>query len=162
MARWRPTPHLDPSELERGIDRATLRRAWAFARPYRGLLGLQLAGLAATAVMGILPPLVLKALVDRAVAHRLSTGGVNVLVAAAVAIALTMTGLGLLNRWLGSRIGEGLIYDLRVALLALLVVPGFVLLDRRMAKRLATLSRQRMSYNADMSSTMAERLNVAG
>ena len=114
MARWRPTPHFDPSELERGIDRATLRRAWTFARPYRGLLGLQLAGLAGTAIMGILPPLVLKALVDRAVAHRLTTGGVNVLVAAAVAIALTMTALGLLNRWLGSRIGEGLIYDLRV------------------------------------------------
>src|SRR6266550_121307 len=226
MARWRPTPHLDPSELERGIDRATLRRAWSFARPYRGLLGLQLAGLAATAVMGILPPLVLKELVDRAVAHRLTAGGVNLLVLAAVSIALAMTGLGLLNRWLGSRIGEGLIYDLRVALfrhvqrmpvafftytqtgsllsrlsndvlgaqqavgtrstvtsdlftlattltamlllswrvtlLALLVVPGFVALDRRMAKRLATLSRQRMSYNADMSSTMAERLNVAG
>jgi ATP-binding cassette, subfamily B, bacterial len=226
MARWRPAPHLDPSELERGIDRATLRRAWSFARPYRGLLGLQLAGLAATAVMGILPPLVLKALVDRAVAHRLSPGGVNLLVLAAVAIALTMTGLGLLNRWLGSRIGEGLIYDLRVALfrhvqrmpvafftytqtgsllsrlsndvlgaqqavgtlstvtsdlftlattltamlllswqvtlLALVVVPVFIVLDRRMAKRLATLSRQRMSFNADMSSTMAERLNVAG
>src|SRR5437763_1845084 len=226
MARWRPTPHFDPSELERGIDRATLRRAWSFARPYRGLLGLQLAGLAGTAVMGILPPLVLKALVDRAVAHRLSTGGVNLLVLAAVAIALTMTGLGLLNRWLGSRIGEGLIYDLRVALfrhvqrmpvafftytqtgsllsrlsndvlgaqqavstlstvtsdlftlattltamlllswrvtlLALLVVPVFIILDRRMAKRLATLSRQRMAFNADMSSTMAERLNVAG
>jgi ATP-binding cassette, subfamily B, bacterial len=226
MARWRPTPHLDPSELERGIDRVSLRRAWAFARPYRGLLGLQLAGLAATAVMGILPPLVLKALIDRAVAHRLSTGGVNLLVLAAVGIAVAMTGLGLLNRYLGSRIGEGLIYDLRVALfrhvqrmplafftytqtgsllsrlsndvlgaqqavgtlstvtsdlftlvttlaamlllswkvtlLALLVVPGFVALDRRMAKRLATLSRQRMAFNADMSSTMAERLNVAG
>ncbi|MGH9008458.1 MAG: ABC transporter ATP-binding protein [Acidimicrobiia bacterium] len=226
MARWRPTPHLDPSELERGIDRATLRRAWGFARPYRWLLALQLAGLAGTAVMGILPPLVLKALVDRAVDGRLTTGGVNLLVLAAVAIALTMTGLGLLNRWLGSRIGESLIYDLRVALfrhvqrmplsfftytqtgsllsrlsndvlgaqqavgtfsavtsdvftlattltamlllswkvtlLALLVVPGFVLLDRKMAKRLATLSRQRMGFNADMSSTMAERLNVAG
>ena len=226
MARWRPAPHLDPSELERGIDRATLRRAWAFARPYRGLLGLQLAGLAGTAVLGILPPLVLKALVDRAVAHRLSAGGVNVLVLAAVTIALAMTGLGLVNRWLGSRIGEGLIYDLRVALfrhvqrmpvafftytqtgsllsrlsndvlgaqqavgtlstvtsdlftlattltamlllswkvtlLALLVVPVFIVLDRRMAKRLATLSRQRMGFNADMSSTMAERLNVAG
>jgi ATP-binding cassette subfamily B protein len=226
MARWRSAPHLDPSELERGIDRATLRRAWTFAGPYRGLLALQLAGLAGTAVIGILPPLVLKALVDRAVAHRLSTGGVNLLVAAAVGIALTMTALGLLNRWLGSRIGEGLIYDLRVALfrhvqrmpvafftytqtgsllsrlsndvlgaqqavgtlstvtsdlftlvttltamlllswkvtlLALLVVPGFVILDRRMAKRLTTLSRQRMSSNADMSSTMAERLNVAG
>jgi ATP-binding cassette subfamily B protein len=226
MARWHPTHHLDPSELERGIDRASLRRAWAFARPYRGLLGLQLAGLAATAVMGIMPPLVLKALVDRAVAHRLSTGGVDLLVLAAVSIALAMTGLGLLNRWLGSRIGEGLIYDLRVALfrhvqrmpvafftytqtgsllsrlsndvlgaqqavgtlstvtsdlftlvttltamlllswkvtlLALLVIPGFIVLDRRMAKRLAALSRQRMSFNADMSSTLAERLNVAG
>ena len=226
MARWRPTPHLDPSELERGIDPGTLRRAWTFARPYRGLLGLQLAGLAATAVIGILPPLVLKALVDRAVAGRLTTGGVNLLVLAAVAVALTMTGLGLLNRWLGSRVGEGLIYDLRVALfrhvqrmplafftytrtgsllsrlsndvlgaqqavstlsavtsdvftlattltamlllswkvtlLALLVVPGFIVLDRIMAKRLASLSRQRMGFNADMSSTMAERLNVAG
>src|ERR687895_94037 len=226
MARWRPTPHLDPSELERGIDRGTLRRAWAFARPYRGLLALQLAGLAGTAVIGILPPLVLKALVDRAVDGRLTTGGVNLLVLAAVAIALAMTGLGLLNRWLGSRIGEGLIYDLRVAqfrhvqrmplafftytqtgsllsrlsndvlgaqqavgtlsavtsdvftlattltamlllswkvtLLALLVVPGFIVLDRTMAKRLAPLSRQRMGFNADMSSTMAERLNVAG
>src|SRR5438445_614238 len=96
MARWRPTPHLDPSELERGIDRASLRRAWAFARPYRGLLGLQLAGLAGTAVIGLLPP------------------------------------------------------------------PGLKALDRRMAKRLATLSRQRMAFNADMSSTMTERLNVAG
>ena len=72
MARWRPTPHLDPSELERGIDRGTLRRAWTFARPYRWLLALQLAGLAGTAVMAILPPLVLKALVDRAVARRLA------------------------------------------------------------------------------------------
>src|SRR5437763_16852116 len=116
MARWRPAPHLDPSELERGIDRATLRRAWTFARPYRGLLGLQLAGLAATAVMGILPPLVLKQLVDRAVAHRLTAGGVNVLVLAAVSIALAMTGLGLLNRSLASPIGEGLTYDLRVPL----------------------------------------------
>ena len=33
-----------------------------------------------------------------------------------VALALTMTGISLVNRWLGSRIGEGLIYDLRTAL----------------------------------------------
>jgi hypothetical protein len=59
MARWRPAPHLDPSELERGIDRGSLRRAWAFARPYRWLLALQLGGLAAMAFMAVLPPLVL-------------------------------------------------------------------------------------------------------
>ena len=34
----------------------------------------------------------------------------------AVVVAVVITGLNLVNRWLGSRIGEGLIYDLRVAL----------------------------------------------
>src|SRR5256885_12703827 len=99
MARWRPAPHLDPSELERGIDRATLRRAWAFARPYRGLLALQLAGLAGTAVMGILPPLVLKALVDRAVAGRLTTGGGDLLGLAALALPPAITRAGGLHPW---------------------------------------------------------------
>src|SRR5256714_7227343 len=55
-----------------------------------------------------------------------------------------------------------LLLSWKVTLLALLVIPGFIVLDRRMAKRLAALSRQRMSFNADMSSTLAERLNVAG
>ena len=225
MARW-SAHSIDPSDLERGVDRMTLRRAFRFARPYRVLLGLQLAGLAAAALVAVLPPLVLKSLVDHAEARTLNAGTLNVLVAAAVGVALATTALGLLNRWLGSRIGEGLIYDLRVALyehvqrmpiaffthtqtgsllsrlsndvlgaqqvvgtltkvtsdvftlvstltamlilswrvtlLALLVIPGFVVLDRRMARRLAALSRARMRVNADMSSTMAERFNVAG
>ena len=226
MSRWRPTTDITAADLERGIDRATLRRAVRFARPYRGLIILHLAGLAATSLAAVLPPLVLKALVDRADAGTLDTGVINWLVAAAVSVALVTTGLGLLNRWLGSRIGEGLIYDLRVALfehvqrmpvaffthtqtgsllsrlsndvlgaqqvvgtlatvtsdiftlittltamlilswkvtlLALLVIPGFVVLDRRMARRLAALSRTRMVSNAQMSSNMAERFNVAG
>jgi ATP-binding cassette subfamily B protein len=226
MSRWRPTSDVTAADLERGVDRATLRRAIRVARPYRGLLVLYLAGLAATSLAGVLPPLVLKALIDRADARTLDTGVINWLVAAAVSVALVTTGLGLLNRWLGSRIGEGLIYDLRVALfehvqrmpvaffthtqtgsllsrlsndvlgaqqvvgtlatvtsdifalvttltamlilswkvtlLALLVIPGFVVLDRRMARRLASLSRARMGINAQMSSTMAERFNVAG
>jgi ATP-binding cassette subfamily B protein len=226
LSRWRPTSDITAAELERGVDRATLRRAVHFARPYRGLILLHLAGLAATSLAAVLPPLVLKALVDRADAGTLDAGAINWLVAAAVSVALVTTGLGLLNRWLGSRIGEGLIYDLRVALfehvqrmpvaffthtqtgsllsrlsndvlgaqqvvgtlatvtsdiftlittltamlilswrvtlLALLVIPGFVVLDRRMARRLAALSRTRMVSNADMSSNMAERFNVAG
>src|SRR2546430_8189565 len=115
MARWRHV-QLDPAELDRGIDRATLRRALGFARPYRALLALHLSGVIAFSLAGVLPPLVLKSLVDHAEAHTLTIGSLNVLVLAAVGIALGTTGLGLLNRWLGSRIGEGLIYDLRVAL----------------------------------------------
>jgi ATP-binding cassette subfamily B protein len=226
MSRWHPPSDVTAADLEHGVDRATLRRAVRFARPYRWLLVLHLAGLAATSLALVLPPLVLKALVDRADAGTLDTGIINWLVAAAVSVALVATGLGLLNRWLASRIGEGLIYDLRVALfehvqrmpvaffthtqtgsllsrlsndvlgaqqvvgtlasvtsdiftlvttltamlilswrvtlLALLVIPGFVVLDRRMAKRLAALSRARMGINAEMSSTLAERFNVAG
>ncbi|MGH9001225.1 MAG: ABC transporter ATP-binding protein [Acidimicrobiia bacterium] len=226
MPRWRPPHDLDPSDLTGGIDRVVLRRAWRFARRYRWLLAAQLIGLAAAALAGILPPLVLKALIDRATTGRLDASDLNWIVAAALAVSVSMTSLGVLNRWLGSRIGEGLIYDLRVALfdhtqrmplgffthaqtgsllsrlsgdvlgaqqavstaagmtsdvfvlcttltamlllswkvtlLALLVIPGFVVADRFMARRLAALSRARMRTNADMSSVMAERFNVAG
>ena len=140
--------------------------------------------------------------------HR-DPGLVNWLFVIAVVVAVVITGLNLVNRWLGSAIGEGLIYDLRVSLydhvqrmpiafftrtqtgslmsrlsndvlgaqqtvgtaasatsdlftlvftlfamltlswkvtlLALVVIPGFVLLDRRLAHRLAALSRRRMA-----------------
>jgi ATP-binding cassette subfamily B protein len=134
--------------------------------------------------------------------------------------------IGLVNRWFSSRIGEGLIYDLRTALyehvqrmpiafftrtqtgsllsrlsndvlgaqqavgtmatvlsdiftlvvtlgvmlrlspsitlLSLTVVPAIIYLDRRLGRRLASLSRTRMKINASMSTTMTERFNVAG
>ena len=46
--------------------------------------------------------------------------------------------------------------------LALCVLPPFVLLDRLMARRIARLSRHRMQLNADMSTSMTEKFNVAG
>jgi ATP-binding cassette subfamily B protein len=49
-----------------------------------------------------------------------------------------------------------------VTLLSLVVIPGFVLLDQRLARRLAALSRRRMALNADMSSTLTERFGVSG
>jgi ATP-binding cassette subfamily B protein len=226
VARWRPTTDIDPADLTGGVDRAVLRRAWGVARPFRALLALQLAGLAAFACAGILPPLVLKALIDRATDGTLTQPDLNWIVAAAIGVSLVMTSLGVFNRWLGSRIGEGLIYRLRVALydhvqrmplgffthaqtgsllsrltgdvlgaqqavatasavtsdlftlaatltamlllswkvtlLALAVIPGFLVLDRLMSRRLTALSRARLRLNADMSSVMTERFNVSG
>ena len=208
-----------------GIDRRTLRRAWSFARPYRVRLLLYLATIILTALIGIIPPLIFKALIDQAIPRR-DVGLVDLLFAAAVGLALFQTGLGLVNRWYGSAIGEGLIFDLRVklfehvqrqpiafftrtqtgallsrlsndvigaqqtvttlasvisdvftlaftltamvafswqvTLLSLVVVPGIVVLDRRLGRRLAALSRARMTLNADMTTTMTERFNVAG
>jgi ATP-binding cassette subfamily B protein len=114
----RPSGRLDPDEIKKAkVDRAALRRAWGFARAYRGHLIAYLATIVLAALIGTLPPLVFKALIDNALppGHR-DPGFVNWLFAAAVALAIAITGLNLVNRWLGSTIGEGLIYDLRVAL----------------------------------------------
>jgi ATP-binding cassette subfamily B protein len=52
--------------------------------------------------------------------------------------------------------------DWRITLLSLLVLPGFIVLDRRVGRQLATISRERMKVDADMSSNMTERFNVGG
>jgi len=49
-----------------------------------------------------------------------------------------------------------------VTLLALLILPIFVLLARSVGERLQELTRQSMARNADMNTIMTERLNVAG
>ena len=102
---------------ERGLDPDVLKRAWRFAAAYRGRLFLSLLTLAAASGIAILPPLVFRHLIDDAIPQQ-DFGMVNWLFLAAVVLAATSTALGLLNRWFSARIGEGLIYDLRVALYA--------------------------------------------
>ena len=109
---------LDPEELRNAkVSRATLRRAWGFAGAYRGSLAAYLGTIVLAALVGTLPPLIFKALIDGALPPAAPDPGlVNRLFLAAVAVAVAVTALNLVNRWLGARIGEGLIYDLRVAL----------------------------------------------
>jgi ATP-binding cassette subfamily B protein len=97
------------------IDRATLRRAWRFAKPYQKMIIVFLATMAGSTLVAIAPPLVFKQLIDKAIPNH-DFGLINVLVFVAVGLALGETGLRLGNRYLSSRIGEGLIYDMRVAL----------------------------------------------
>jgi ATP-binding cassette, subfamily B, bacterial len=107
---------LDPEQLERSsIDRETVRRAWRFAKPYHRLIGLYLLTIVASSLVAVLPPLVFKRLIDVAIPGR-NLGLANLLVLGAVAVALAETLLRLGNRWFSARIGEGLIFDLRVAL----------------------------------------------
>jgi ATP-binding cassette subfamily B protein len=107
---------IDPEELASArVNPATIRRAWSFARPYRPLLGLYLCTIFILAFVAVLPPLVIKRLIDSAIPSR-DLDAVNVLVGAAVGLALAETGLRLVNRWLAVRIGQGLILDMRMAL----------------------------------------------
>ena len=107
---------LSPEELARArIDRRTLGRAWRLTRPYRHLLALHLGTILVLSVVAVLPPLVFKRLIDDALPSG-DLGLVNVLVGAAVGLALAETALRFTQRWLAARIGESLILDLRTAL----------------------------------------------
>ena len=59
-------------------------------------------------------------------------------------------------------LGVMLVLSWQVTLASLVVVPGFVALDRKMGRKLAGVSRERMKLNASMNTTMTERFNVAG
>ncbi len=99
----------------RRIGRATARRVLHFIAPYRvrivAFLSVVVAGSVATAI----PPLLLRALLDTAV-PRHDRGMVSWLALGAVALALLNAALSLVQRWISARVGEGVIYDLRVAL----------------------------------------------
>src|SRR5215218_4263867 len=106
----RPRYHahgMDPEALKgKRVDRATLRRIWTFARPYRSKLTLYLAVIIAIAIVGVVPPLVYKELVDQASSNGGDLSTVDALGVLAVTLALASGGLNLVNRWLGSWIGE--------------------------------------------------------
>jgi ATP-binding cassette subfamily B protein len=106
----------DMAELKAAnVTPGTLGRIRRFLRPYRWRLVLYLLVIVATAVVGSIPPLLVKSLLDNGVAKG-NVGLVDALAVAMVFLALASTALSLVNRWFGSVIGEGIIYDLRVQL----------------------------------------------
>jgi ATP-binding cassette subfamily B protein len=76
---------------------------------------LYLLAIVASAVVGAIPPLLVKQLIDHGIGRH-SMHEVDVLAAGMMGLALMTTALALVNRWFGSVIGEGIIYDLRVQL----------------------------------------------
>ncbi|HEX3590233.1 MAG TPA: ABC transporter ATP-binding protein [Pseudonocardiaceae bacterium] len=59
-------------------------------------------------------------------------------------------------------LGAMLLLSWQITLVALVILPVFVLPARRMGKRLATITRESYDLNAAMNTTMSERFNVAG
>ena len=106
----------DPAELKAAnISKGTPARIWRFLRAYRARLGLYLLVIIAGSVVGSLPPLLIRDLLDHGIGGK-DLHLVDVLAAGMVGLALAQTALSLVNRWFGSVIGEGIIYDLRVQL----------------------------------------------
>jgi ATP-binding cassette, subfamily B, bacterial len=100
---------------------AVVARVWRFARPYRWMLLALVATIVAQALVQLAPPLLFRQILDEAIPQGLSDQGqgqLHVLAGLAVLAALANGGLALAERYWSSRVGEGVIYDLRVALFA--------------------------------------------
>jgi ATP-binding cassette subfamily B protein len=108
----------DPTKLgDARFDRAVIRRVWRFASPYRWLLAGFVLILGLQALVDIVPPLLFRDIIDEAIPQGRDgdLGTLHVLSALAVAAVVGGAVLALAERWISSRIGEGVIYDLRVA-----------------------------------------------
>ena len=212
------------SDIE--LHEQTRQRVLAFARPYRSAIAVYLSIIVLSTFLGLLPPLLIRQIFDVAIEDR-NRGFLNILFAVMVVAASAEALLSLVERWLGSRIGEGLIFDLRVCLfdhvqrmpvafftrtqtgtlisrlnndvigaqraftgtlgtvvgnvitltgtlvamlilewrltlLAIVILPVFLLPARRVGTNLQAITRESMNLNASMNNTMTERFNVAG
>jgi len=210
----------------RQLNRDTRRRVFSFAAPYRRTIIGFIATIVVSTFLGLLPPLIIKEIFDVAIADH-NRAFLNTLFIVMVVAAVGEAGLALVERWLSSQIGEGLIYDLRVklfdhvqrmplgfftrtqtgtlisrlnndvigaqraftgtlgtvvgnvitlagtliamfylewrlTLIAVVILPFFVLPARRVGGNLQDITREGMNVNASMNNTMTERFNVAG
>jgi ATP-binding cassette subfamily B protein len=108
---------VDPSRIEgaaigEGVVRRVLRE---FARPFRAMLIGFVAVIVVEAVLDLGPPLLLRQILDQALPDK-DTAQLNKLALTIVAIAVASAVASFVERFFSSKIGEGLIYDLRVRL----------------------------------------------
>jgi ATP-binding cassette subfamily B protein len=217
----------DPHKVKgAGLQRGLVKRVWRFARPYRGMLAGFLGIIVLEAIIGLVPVFLIQRIIDTAIPQQ-DKGYVTTLALLMIAVAIGDAVLSLLERWWSSRIGEGLIFDLRVSLfdhtqrmpiafftrtqtgalisrmnndvigaqraltgtlgsvvsnivtlgftlaamfyfewrltlLAVVLLPVFLLPAKRVGRQLQAITREGFNLNSEMNATMTERFNVAG
>ena len=97
------------------VQRGSLRRAWVFAAPYKKQIAAFLMAILLSALIALAPPLLFRGILDHAIPDK-NRGLITTLACVLVLAALIDALLAIVERWYSSTIGEGLIYDLRVAL----------------------------------------------
>ena len=115
VTAWMSLYHaMNAEEERRPFSRATLHRIAAFARPHRRQLIVFLLLSVVLAVLAVATPLLAGRVVN-AIVNGDEVSTVVQLATLIAVIAVIEAGLGILNRGLSARIGEGLILDLRTA-----------------------------------------------
>jgi ATP-binding cassette subfamily B protein len=102
----------DGSVTKQKLPAGTLRRIMRFAAPYRKILGIFLGVIVVDAVISVWNPLIYRQIIDSGIGRKDS----RLIVALALllgGLALADALLSLVQRYISSRVGEGLIYDMR-------------------------------------------------
>jgi ATP-binding cassette subfamily B protein len=97
------------------VTRELLMRVLGYSKPYRWKLAAMLALILGSTGLTLLTPLILRDLIDKTI----PSGNISRLIFLAISlllIPLVGGGLGVVQRRLNATVGEGVIYDLRVAL----------------------------------------------
>ena len=102
----------DRSIANSKLDRGTVKRVLSFARPHRRLITVFLALTVVDACLVVVSPLLVQRIVDDGILAK-DTRLVFELAALMALVAVFGAVLGVVAGWFSSRIGEGLIYDLR-------------------------------------------------
>ncbi|MEU4702768.1 ABC transporter ATP-binding protein [Nonomuraea dietziae] len=102
----------DDSVMQQRLRPGTVRRIASYAKPFGRQITAFLVLVVAGAVIVVANPLLMKAIIDNGILPK--RPGVVIGLAVAIAVlAAVDAGLTLAQRWFSSRIGEGLIYNLR-------------------------------------------------
>jgi ATP-binding cassette, subfamily B, bacterial len=102
----------DQSVKNQKLKKGTFKRILGYAKPYKFYLTIFLLTVVVDAVLVVATPLLLRNLIDKGVIP----GNLHVVTTLAVIVgilAIADAGFNLFGRWFSSRIGEGLIFDLR-------------------------------------------------
>jgi len=94
-----------------------IRRAAAFGRPYTGKIAAMLALIVVTTLLGLIPPLLVRNVIDVALPQS-DLRRISLLALGMLFVPLSAGLLGVVQRYLASLIGEGVICDLRSSLFA--------------------------------------------
>jgi len=114
-AGWWSYLRYDEEQDRPSVDRALLIRVLRYARPYRGLLTTVLVSIVVITGVSLLPPLLMRDLIDRAIPGE-DIGRVTLLGLGMVAVPLVNGIIGVVQRWASAKAGEGIIFDLRTSL----------------------------------------------
>ncbi len=109
---WWSYLRYDESKGRPRVDSRLLGRVLAYARPYWGYVVSILLAIAVTSLLGLIPPLLYRDLIDNVLPEG-DMARLNILALAMIGIPLLSGLIGVGQRYLSARMGEGIIFDLR-------------------------------------------------